>query len=75
MHPIPCKERWGHGGGSRRVFTCACGKVQAGSVRGLELVPAKRRYLIPPTSPHQGATRQVTQAVRQRKLRHLYLYR
>ena len=24
-----------------RVFTCACGKVQAGSLRGLELIPIK----------------------------------
>jgi hypothetical protein len=41
-----------------RVFTCACGKVQAGTLRGLEWVPSKWRYLIPPTSPHhphQGA--------------------
>src|SRR6266498_5636967 len=35
----------------------------SGSLCDLELVPSKRRYLIPPTSPHQGATRRVTQAV------------
>ena len=27
----------------------------SGSLRGLELVPSKWRYLVPPTSPHQGA--------------------
>ena len=26
------------------------------SLRGLRLVPANWRYLVPPTSPHQGAT-------------------
>ena len=31
----------------------------SGSLCDLELVPSKRRYLIPPTSPHQGATRRV----------------
>jgi len=31
----------------RRVFTCACGKVQAGSLRGLRLAPSKRRRLVP----------------------------
>src|SRR5215213_2986764 len=30
---------------------------------GLKLVPVKWRYLVPPTSPHQGATRRVTQTV------------
>jgi hypothetical protein len=29
------------------------------TLRGLELIPSKRRYLVPPSSPHQGATRQV----------------
>jgi len=33
------------------------------TLRGLKLVPAKTRYLVPPTSPHQGATRRVTPAV------------
>jgi hypothetical protein len=30
VHPTPGKVRRGHDGGSLRVFTCACGKVQAG---------------------------------------------
>lgn len=30
VYPTPGKVRWGRDGGSRRVFTCACGKVQAG---------------------------------------------
>ena len=30
-----------------------------GSLRGLKLVPSKWRCLVPPTSPHQGATRRV----------------
>ena len=38
----------GTAGGTRRVFTCACGKVQAGSLLGLKLVPSKWRCLIPP---------------------------
>jgi hypothetical protein len=29
------------------------------SLRGLKLVPAKWRDLVPPTSPHQGATQRV----------------
>ena len=33
------------------------------SFRGSKLIPAKRRCLVPPTSPHQGATRRVTPAV------------
>ena len=33
------------------------------SLRGWKLVPLKWRYLLPPISPHQGATRWVTQAV------------
>ncbi|HSJ85707.1 MAG TPA: hypothetical protein VK909_00755, partial [Anaerolineales bacterium] len=28
----------------------------SGSLRGLELVPANRHYLVPPPSPHQGAS-------------------
>src|SRR5687767_5520818 len=35
----------------------------SGSLRGLKLVPSKWRCRVPPTSPHQGATRRVTQAV------------
>jgi hypothetical protein len=35
----------------------------SGSLRGLELVPLKWRCLVPPTSPHQGATQRVTQTV------------
>src|SRR5215212_4880539 len=33
------------------------------SLRGFRMVPAKWRPLVPPTSPHQGATRRVTPAV------------
>jgi len=54
VHPTPDKVRWDHGGGSRRM---PCG--QSGSFRGLRLVPAKQRFLVPTTSgyphPHQGA--------------------
>jgi hypothetical protein len=32
----------------RCVFTCACGKVQAGSLHGSKLVPVKQRSLLPP---------------------------
>ncbi len=35
----------------------------SGSLCGSKPVPAKLRYLIPPTSPHQGAARRVTRAV------------
>jgi hypothetical protein len=28
----------------------------SGTLRGLKLAPPKWRYLVPPTSPHQGAT-------------------
>jgi hypothetical protein len=38
------------GDGSLRVFTCACGKVQASRLPGLELIPLKWRYLVQPTS-------------------------
>ncbi len=35
----------------------------SGSLCGSKLVPAKWHRLVPPTSPHQGATRRVTPAV------------
>jgi len=37
-----------------RVFTCACGKVQAGSLRSSKLVSAKWRYLVPSTNRYPG---------------------
>jgi len=46
----PLGERQDCRGGSLCAFACACGKVQAGSLRGLRLVPAKWRCLVPPTS-------------------------
>jgi hypothetical protein len=68
----PGQASAGAGGGSLRVFTCACGKEQASSLCGLKLIPIKWRHLVPPrrielveiTSPHQGATRRVMQTVR-----------
>ena len=34
----PFGEQRGHDGGSLRVFTCACGKVQVGSFRGFGFI-------------------------------------
>jgi hypothetical protein len=55
VHPIPDKVHRGHGGGAAvvgrfavRVFTCACGKVQAGSLHGSRLVPSKWHCPVPP---------------------------
>ncbi|HET8671068.1 MAG TPA: hypothetical protein VFM05_10705, partial [Candidatus Saccharimonadales bacterium] len=44
---------------TRLVGVCAF----SGSLCGLKLVPSKWRYLVPPTNPHQSATRRVTRAV------------
>jgi hypothetical protein len=40
-----------------RCARTPCG--QSGSLRGLKLVPAKRRYLVPPTSIPTGITHTV----------------
>ena len=51
VHPIPGKERRGHGGGTLRRRTPY---GQSGSLRGLKLVPIKWRCLVPPTSTPHG---------------------
>jgi len=50
-------------GGGRRVFACACGTVQAGSLCGLKLVPAKQRCLSRPVVELVETHSRVTQAV------------
>jgi hypothetical protein len=47
VHPIPDKERRGHGGGTLRG-------AFSGSVRGLKWVPSKWRRRVPPTSTPKG---------------------
>ncbi|HSB65140.1 MAG TPA: hypothetical protein VLD65_01095 [Anaerolineales bacterium] len=61
VHPIPGNPAYSSRGrvrrgwrdGTRRVFTCACGKVQAGHLRGSKLVPPKWRPLLPPASGYR----------------------
>jgi hypothetical protein len=52
---VPAQHSVHPTGGSLRVFKPLC---------DLRLVPSKWRYLVPPTSPHQGATLWVTHTVR-----------
>jgi hypothetical protein len=51
MHPIPDKERRGRGGTAARRECVRAPFGQSSNFRGLRLVPANRRYLVPPTSP------------------------
>jgi quercetin dioxygenase-like cupin family protein len=46
--PEPRAKAAVHDGRSLRVFTCACGTVQAGTSRTIKLFAAKCRYRVPP---------------------------